>query len=487
MRVRGGGYLLLSAIVSAWSVLVAGRHVWVGDWHLHVATVRAVANHPTAPEDPLVGGHVPSPYFTPYTLLLGVVSRLARLAPETVLELAGAVNIALLLWALRVFCRRLSARTATAVLAVIFALLLWGTLPIAWSGFFPLASLSFTQPYPSTAALALMLLCWAALVRFRDEGRQADLACLVALPALILLVHPFTAAETAFVAAAFLLARPGAWPRGRLVALACAGMGAIALASLWPYAEVSALARAGSGFSGIHAGLAANAWQKYWLVLLGVPALWHGRRLPFGRELAVGFAAGAAAVIVAVLLGRYEFARLIPAMALMSHLALARYLGDRLAGWKPYGALAAAACVAGVCGAAPGIARALPPEVPARFVPAGVIESWPGARTDHRDDFARPYVRDGDVVMARRTDATRLLVGWGVRAVAPPYPYPFVTDEAERRTAHRRMFEVGTPTEERLSLADRYGVRCLLGRRPPEVPGFVRVAASGRETLICRR
>jgi hypothetical protein len=487
MRVRFGGYLLLSAIVSAWAALVVSGHAWTGDWHLHVATVRAVARHPLAPEDPLVGGHMPSPYFTPYTLVLALICRLTGLAPETVLEWAGAVNVALLLGALRVFCRRLSGRTATAVLAVIFILLLWGTLPFAWSGFSPMASLSFTLPYPSTPALALMLLCLAAFLRFRDDGRRGALACLAVLPALVLLIHPFTAAETAFVATAFLLARPGAWPRGRLLALACACAGALALAALWPYTEMSALAQAGPGFSRIHSALAAHAFDKYWLVLAGVPALWHGWRLPLGRELAVGFAAGAGMVIVAVVLGRYEFTRLIPAVALMSHLALARYLGDRLAGWRPYGVLAAAACAMGLYAAAPGLARALPPEVRARFVPAAVAGSWPGGRTDHRDDFARPYVRDGDVVMAGRTATTRLLAAWGVRAVAPPYPYPFVPDEAERRAAQRRVFAAATSPAERRHLADRYAVRCLLGGRPPEVPGFIPVAAAGGETLLCRR
>ncbi|MEV7970126.1 hypothetical protein AB0O34_29690 [Sphaerisporangium sp. NPDC088356] len=486
MRVRGGGYLLLSGIVSAWSVLVVSRHAWTGDWHLHVATVRALAHHPLAPEDPLVGGYVPSPYFTPYTLLLAVVSRMTGRSPEAVLEWAGVANTGLLLWGLRLFCRRLSDRTATAVLAVVFVLLLWGTRPFAWSGFFPMASLSFTQPYPSTPALALMLMCLAVLLRLREEGRRADLVRLVVLAALILLVHPFTAAETAFVAAAFLLARPGAWTRGRLLGLACAGLAALALAALWPYAEMSALAQAGSAFSRIHSTLVAHAFWKYWLVLAGIPALWLGVRLPLGRELAVGFVAGTAVVIVAVLLGRYEFTRLIPVIALMSHLALARCLGDRLAGWKPYGAVAATACVAGLWGAAPGIARALPPRVQASLVPATVIKHWPGGKTDDRARFARPYVRDGDVVMARRAAATRMLVGWGVRAVAPPYPYPFVADEAERRAAQRRVFAGATPPQERLALADRYGVRCLLGRGLPEVPGFILVAASGRETLVCR-
>ncbi|GAA3824804.1 hypothetical protein GCM10022226_51910 [Sphaerisporangium flaviroseum] len=484
---RGGGYLLLSVIVLVWTVLVAGRHAWIGDWHLHLATVRAAARDPLAPEDPLVGGHLPSPYFSPYTLLLAVVSRVSGLAPETVLEWAGVANIGLLLWALRVFCRHLGDRTATAVLAVIFILLLWGTLPFAWSGFAPLASLSFTQPYPSTPAFALMLLCLAALLRYRDDGRRRDLARLTVLPALILLVHPFTAAETALVGAAFLLARPRAWPKDRLLALGCAGAGALALAALWPYTDISTLAQAGSGFSQIHSALVVDAFAKYGLVLVGIPALWHGMRSPLGRELAAGFAAGAGVVIVAVLLGRYEFTRLIPAGALMSHLALARYLGDRLAGWKPYGVLAATACAAGLFGAAPGVARALPPEVPAGLVPATVIERWPGGGTGHRHDFARPYVRDGDVVMATSTAATRRLAGWGVRAVAPPYPYPFVRDEAERHAAQRRMFAVATTPEERLALADRYGVRCLLAHRPPEVPGFVHVAASGRARLLCRR
>ncbi|MFC4592533.1 hypothetical protein ACFO8L_41065, partial [Sphaerisporangium corydalis] len=562
--------------VGGWAAGVAGRGEWIGDWSLHLATVRAAALSPLAPEDPLVGGYVPSPYFSPYTLLLAVITRLSGLAPETVLAAAGVVNVGLLLWGVRVLSRRLGDRTATAVLAVAFVLLLWGTRPFAWSGFAPVVSLSFTQSYPSTMALALMPLCLAAFLRFRDEGRRADLALLTVLPALMLLIHPFTAAETAFVAAAFVLARPSAWPASRSLALACACAGALALAALWPYADMSGLVWAGPDFSRIHSLLVAHAFTKYWLVLVGVPALWHGvrLRLPLGRELVAAFAGGAVLVIVAVLLGRYEFTRLIPAIALMSHLALARHLGERPArapesltrpdpgrlgrlpafakgrlgrlpgvamgrsgrlsgvamgrssrlpgvvtgrfgrfpavvvgrdgrfpevvvGWfgrvlvgavgrRSYGVVVAVACVIGLYGAVPGLARGLPAELSAGFAPARTIDRWPGVRVRHSGDFARPYVREGDVVMVSGIGVARRLAGWGVRAVAPPYPYPFVPDEAERRAAQSRMFAAETPPGERLLLADRYGVRCVLATRPLEVPGFVQVVTAGKRRLLCR-
>ncbi|RJL36145.1 hypothetical protein [Bailinhaonella thermotolerans] len=478
----GGGfgelaYWALGAGVLAWGALVVSRHEWVGDWALHLATVRAMAADPWDPADPMVGGRVASPYLSPWALALGLLTRLTGLAPETVLEAGALLNLLLLVAGLRVFCRRLSPRPAVAALALVFTLVLWGLPETPWSGFPGLGSLSYVMPYPGTFALALTLFLWAALARFLATGSGRALAAVPPLAAVVLLVHPFTALAAAAGAAAFAAARPPS--RRRLAALVPASAAALGAAALWPHSSLATLAAAGDDFSEIHRPLAVHALGYGGLALAGLPALVYGVRRPFGRETAVLAGLVAAALGAAAVLGAYEYFRLLPVLVLALHLALARHLGDGLPWRAPYAVVTALACLAGLYGAWPGLVRALPADA----------QRGPGVlRTDHRYDFARPHLREGDVVIADRAAAGRSLVRWGARVVAPPYPYPFLRDERRRHEDAARFFAAGTPAGERAAIARRYGVRCLLDTRgrAPEAPGFTRAAdGPGGAELWC--
>ncbi|WP_061300667.1 hypothetical protein [Herbidospora cretacea] len=328
---RSGWYVLVAGAVLGWVLLVAFRHAWVGDWDLHVATLRA------ALDDSHAGGWAP----TPYVLGLALVARLSGAEPETVLGVAGILNVLALLVALRVFCRRLGAGDSVVVLTAGFTLVLWGVAGFGWNGFPGLTALSFSFAFPSTPAYALMVAAWTVFARFRDSGR--GLVALVVLPPVIVLVHPFTAVETLVGIVGILVARRWEWRR--LVLIVPAGVGAVALALAWPYTEVGGLL---TDEPEMYRPLVEEPLARYGLALVGLPALLYGLRRPFGRELLVIAALGAVIAGLAVAFGRYEFARLIPVVGLMCHLALARHLGERLTGWRPYAVVTAVACAAGL-------------------------------------------------------------------------------------------------------------------------------------------
>ncbi|GAB1823156.1 hypothetical protein [Herbidospora sp. RD11066] len=324
---RSGWYVLVAGAVLGWALLVAYRHAWVGDWDLHVATMRA------ALDDVHADG-------SPYVLGLAFVARVCGAEPETVLGVAGILNVLALLVALRVFGRRLGAGDATVALAAGFTVVLWGVDGFGWSGFPGLTSLSFAFAFPSTPAAALMVLTWARLVGFRDSGR--GLVALVVLPPVIVLVHPFTAVAAVVGIAGILVARRWEWRR--LVLIVPAGVGAVALALAWPYPEVTGPL---TDAPELYRPLVEEPLSRYGLALIGVPALLYGLRRPLGRELLIIAVLGAVVAGLAVAAGRYEFARLIPVVVLMCHLALARHLGERLPGWRPYAVVTAIACIAG--------------------------------------------------------------------------------------------------------------------------------------------
>jgi alpha-1,6-mannosyltransferase len=87
-----------------------------------------------------------------------------------------------------------------------------------------------------------------------------------------------------------------------------------------------------------------------------------------------------------------------------------------------------------------------------------------------------PYVRYGDVVMARDFPS-QLLPAYGPYTVAPGYPDFFLPDEARREWAVRRYYTRSTSAEVRRDILREYGVRWVLdGSTPRHDPGLRAVA-----------
>lgn len=482
---RGAGtvppWAPVCAAVLGWAVLVVLRHSWAGDMRLHLGTLHGLLRDPWSPADPLVGAVTGSPYYSPYMVALAAFARLTALSPPTVLELAGLANVALWLWALIRFCRCLGG-PAVGASAVVFSLLLWGLRPHEWSGFFGLYSLSWTMAYPSLTATALMLLAWRAYL----EARWVPLAPLLAL---ILLIHPFTALNTALGLLAFALAAPARLrDRGQYAA----GAAALLLALAWPWSDLTALPAAAGGLSDIHRELILDVvgdfgLAHYGLALAGLPALVTGiGRRPLGRELALLCALAVSVVGLGAAAGSYGFARVLPVALLPLHLALASYLGT--AAWDArkavYAGVTAVACAAGLYGNSGGLIRAW-----WKPVSPGTLEAWKAR--DPNTVYA-PVIREiepGAVVLGDRSWPGRLVNGRGAYSVVPAWPYPFV-DEAARRRDVRRFFSRDATDAERMTIIDRYRVDCLLTTRRGRVdlPGFrvrARAAKSG-VLLSCR-
>ncbi|WUT72609.1 hypothetical protein OIE12_12830 [Streptomyces sp. NBC_00670] len=178
-------------------VLVILRLPWIGDLGMHAATVERLRRDLVHPGDPLVRADAPSPYYSPWTVLLGCLARVSGLSVWNVLRV-GAVGALFVLvsgvwrWA-RVLGGGPRASRVVGPLAVLCMVLLWGVRDFAWSGFVGLDSLALTVAYPSTLALGLSFHLWAWVtqaVRLR-AGWGAFLG-LGVLWAAILLVHQFT-------------------------------------------------------------------------------------------------------------------------------------------------------------------------------------------------------------------------------------------------------------------------------------------------------
>jgi hypothetical protein len=455
-------YRWLAGALVALAVALAVRQPWSGDLGIHAATVERLRRSFTDPGNPLVDADTPSPYYSPYTLVLAVFSRLTGLAPVTVLWIAGPVVVAVLLWGLHAFVRGLSDRPLAPTLGAVFILLLWGVKTRVWSGFVSLWALPLVMAFPSTLALGLALLLWAWLGRALDGPvRWAGLLGLGALAAAVALIHPFTAVTAALGALAVVAPRARRLSRTAWLALGAATVVAAGLVLAWPYWSFVALVRSSGDLDPIHRALYDRPWLYYGLAVVALPALWLRWRRNRLDPLVLLFVSAALVVTIGGVTGRYALGRAWPAVLLSAQIALAIELSGPLSRpvrriWLPATVLA---CAAGLAVQAGNLLYLAPRSVltPGVRHAAHMYVAWP--------DYAwlSRYVRPGEVVLTPDDYfAIRTVPAYGARTVAPAWPDPFLPDEAQRERDLAAMRDPATDPLRRDALLAHYHVRWVL-------------------------
>uniref|UniRef100_UPI00403FCA3A hypothetical protein n=1 Tax=Streptomyces sp. SCSIO 75703 TaxID=3112165 RepID=UPI00403FCA3A len=447
----------LAALVLLLLLPVIVRLPWIGDLGMHAATVERLRGDLRHPGNPLVDADTPSPYYSPWTLLLGWVARVTGLSVFVVLRIGALVGLTLLVTGVWRYVRTLSRHPAAPPLALLCLVLLWGTTLFAWSGFLALDSLALTVAYPSVPALGLALHLWAWLPRAAASGGWGTWIALGVLWAVILLCHQFSGVVASLGALATVLA---AWPGRRRGLRPVAGLaaGALVLWS-WPYYDFFALVGAENGLESVHRSLYDDLLGRYWLVLLGVVALGARFRRDRRDPLVLFFACGAAVFVAGRATGHWSWGRALPAALIPAQLAAALEVLEPArrrvrAAWAAAlaGALMAGAWAqAGTLGHATGRA-ALP-----RAVGAEYRRPWAGYH------WITPWVRRGDVVMAR-VEPSRQIPAYGAYTVAPGYPDVFLADAADREAAVERYFAPDARSDARRETERRYGVRWVVDR-----------------------
>ncbi|MFJ6214286.1 hypothetical protein ACIQGZ_13255 [Streptomyces sp. NPDC092296] len=443
------------------------RLPWAGDQGLHTAVIGRLAAHLTDPGNPLVRENTPSPYYSPWMLLLAAVRRLTGLPPRGVLSLAAITGCTLLVSGVYRFVRTLTEQRWAPVLALPLVVLLWGWQVFTWSGWVELTSLTLTLCYPSTLALGLALHLWAWLQREARAGwRPLPTLALGALGALVLLVHQFTGAVGLLGAAAVVMAAPSSRSARALLRLAVAVAVLAALLAAWPYYDFWKLLSVGD-LESIHRNLYRDLLPRYGLALLALPALVaRARRHRLRDPLVLLPLLGAAVFTAGGLTGHWSWGRVWPAVMLPAQLALAVEVTGLAAGrWRrAAGAVVATALAVGAWTQL-GVAGYLLPGHEAAFARAEVdrIPAWGD------DSWAAPYVHPGETVLTRDYYALRMIPALGAYTVAPAYPDPFLPDEQQRRRDTYAFFDRDTPAGCGKAILLRYHVGWII-KSPDEGP-----------------
>ncbi|MFC3577947.1 hypothetical protein ACFOZ0_32760 [Streptomyces yaanensis] len=440
-------------------LLIIVRLPWNGDLGMHAATVERLRHRLLDPGNPLVDENTPSPYYSPWTVFLGVVARLTGLSVWVVLRIGALISLTLLVTGVWRYVRTLSAHPLAPPLALLCVVLLWGTQVFKWSGFLGLNSLALTVAYPSVFALGLAFHFWALLARTlkgEPTGGWIAFLGLGAMWAVILLSHQFTGVVATLGALATVVgARTGrrVWPRlGAGVALG------VAVLAVWPYYDFFALLRVG-GLEAIHRPLYQDLFARYWLLLVGVLALGVRARRDRRDPLVVFFVLGALVFAAGGLTGHYSWGRTLPAALIPAQIAAAvevagaargplrNVAAGLLAGALAVGAWTQVQTVGYVTGR-----DALPSVVAAKYRVPWVGYQW-----------LTPWVRYGDVVMAKTLPA-RQIPAYGAYTVAPGYPDFFLPDAGRREAAVRTYFGAGVSRGARVAVLRSYGVRWVVQR-----------------------
>lgn len=450
-------WVLMSA--AAWRVPICcdfGQHAAV------VERLKADLLHPAHPTADLPGAG--SAYYSPYAVVQGLFAQVTGLAGWQVVKLAGPLNLLLLLTGLNRAVKALTPRPWAPVLALGLMVLLWGTRTAWWSGYLGLMSMTGHLPFPSTFGIGLAFWVWALTARLAHSGGAPwAYAGLGALCALVLLVHPISAVAAMIGFVAFVAGRQKEW-HTRVVALwALAGAVCVLVALAWPYYNVFSLVRDASVDS-IHQQLYTEMEARFWLALIGLPALWLRRQRDRRDPLVLMFAAEVAVIAYGWFSGHYTYGRILGLTLVPLQFALAVELAEP----RPWPAYRRFLAQAAAVGAALGFLVQGGAVVPRSVDPVGFDQPprWP------EYDWAARHIGPGEVVITDGYRPSRSLPGYGPNLVAPAWPDASLPEE--RRTRRQqdvdRYLADDSTRSERTRIAHRYHVHWLLlspGRRAP--------------------
>jgi hypothetical protein len=239
-HLANGTFLVLSLGIVAWVAWDAFSFRLItnspgADYWEHTAVLRALLDDPWHPQHPLIAGDVPSPRFGPHFVAIALLGRAFGADALAAMSISSVVNTLLFLAGIYLFFREYFRSHFAPLFALVVMFGSWLDAP-HFSNVYKLSIYFSVAGYPSTAALAIMLLGLAVFVRaLRSERDRPALWALSAfLWACEYITHPLTA-MLAFTAAGLLALTEPLVARTRRLWMLGSILAGVVLASLWPY------------------------------------------------------------------------------------------------------------------------------------------------------------------------------------------------------------------------------------------------------------
>lgn len=457
-------YSLLGVAIVVGTAIQALNEQWSSDVFEHLAVIRELSARPFDPSHPILPVGTTHPFYSPYTVVLGLIGQATGWTPVTLLKLATVGNAVLLVVAYRRFVTTVTQQRNAEFYGLLAVLLLWG--PTAWrlSGLLNLGSIGFGMAYPSAFATALMLFVLAEVDLMLREGARASRFVLVALMlATILLTHPITGIATVTGIAGVWIGRGRVLPSSADVPLLGTLMVALMLVTLWPYYSFWRLLVDGGDYTDSHRYLYEGLYLRV-APLLVLAILLAVRRPNLRTDPVLTWAVlGVGLYLTGAVTGQYVLGRTVSFIALAVFTAVgvvvARYFEQSRPGVDRVlvvttGVLA----VVGLVFASPALLRIVPRTVLPGHLRA---EERLEPATD-QGSFLVGVIPPDAVVAAFPNDLSDAAPAFAGKVVSTPKPMPFVDDEVERAAGVRRLFSDRASAALRQETAADYGVEYLV-------------------------
>jgi hypothetical protein len=322
-------YFMLSIFVTLLAIANAIFGKFGFDFWEHTAVIRELAANPLSPGHPLYLMKAPHVFYSPYALVVALISRITHASPIRVLPIVGIFNVIILVIFFRKFVIKLIPTENGPFYALLLVLISWGPFPWWYSGFIHLQYLPGLSPYPSTFSIAISFLALSIYMGLFDKWTAVNYSFMIILTTIALLSHPIVGIFLVIGIISLTINMGQRSILSYLMGLGVIGM-AFLLVFLWPYYPFLKLIN----ISGFNASLfdASNHTMYEKVFSITFPA-WVGIPIIIGRIrrnkkdfLGLMFLILLVIYIYGGLSGKYSYGRVISFIIIILDIAIADVL-----------------------------------------------------------------------------------------------------------------------------------------------------------------
>jgi hypothetical protein len=435
---------------------------WVGDFWEHSGVVRELAANPFSPQHPQLLLDAPHVFYSPYALVVAIISRLTGIDVIGALSVAGIFNLLFFLLSLKLFVSLLFPEQAEGVsfYTLLFTLLLWGRemTPWDWSGFFHLKTLGYVIPYPSTFTIALVFSTLSMnILLLRNRNRFWYLPILI-FSIIVLLSHPlsFIVLSVGLLVTSLGI---GLRPLYDFLTALFLLLSVLLLALFWPYYPVvNLLLGESSIFHAVHKILYQSVLDRILPSVLGFPFFLWLFKSHMRHPLMWIFITLSGIYIYGMVSEQWAYGRVISVIVLTLHISLAAAIarleskpwrkGNQVGIQKPLLTFI--------------VLLLLVPFSYKSLIKPVLERSSPGIQNTYSQyEWLPGYVGQYEVVLSDMVNNT-MVPTFGGKVVAVSHILPYVPDIQERIDNVNRFFHTQLPLIERLAIVEKYDVSYLL-------------------------
>lgn len=318
------GYTFLSIFILFKISIFSTNSIWYGDFWEHSAVIQALIENISAPSHPFFPLQTQHAFTTPYHLLIAIFSEISGLGPIHSLAFFGTLNFCVFILGLKFFIKSFAFQDSqvTCFYSLLFILLLWGSKPWGFSGFFHFELIADILPYPSTFTTALSLIGLGIGFQLFQSESIAQYLLLILISTLVLLSHPLT---FIFLASGLLCqALTSKEIFSSITKRVTVFVFAICIAMLWPYYSiVELLTGAGDVYHASNRGMYTDVLTKIWPILLLSPLLWPALKNKKTHSIFLHLLALIVVYFFGWFTGKYSYGRDITFIVILMQILLA--------------------------------------------------------------------------------------------------------------------------------------------------------------------